>query len=637
MAAMSRVRVDGGGETDADALWQRISGRIDLRLQLVEQVAVTLLDRALVDDEAQEAAAESAVLAQWLGVLQLSGAATLSRQLSSLLHEDELDAAAGLQIASLVDDLRAVLHAAAVEMSTRSSRSASVRMLGASGVEIDSLMWLLARRGLQVSSHGALDGTLDGVAAVVMMSQPSPTMTYTTLALAKERAPDVERVVIHADEPIDVQCRLARVSDLMVPVSMPPDGIAEEVQRLVLGSSTEPDVVTVLGGARLTETLELYGMTCRSIGTVKEAVDSLDAGSRTLVIGARTPGAMASGLVRLVRARPKLRDVVIAVTAFDDVHDRILRRSGVDIVISSHADPDAWAAHLKALRSRRRRQVDVSMSRDAKVLPWPRASVLLERALVVSRRLDRHAALAVIEVEPGDETEADDAPSDRLIDALATEFRLDDIVGRWDDERIVVLLRGASRRAAVARLAAALKRLELDGRAAAGVAEFPVDGSTLADLLDAGVAAIDRAREACGPRVVSTDWRADSERAVDIVLVEADRSLAGVLESLFERRGHRTHHLTSGKDVLTYLTGSDAAALPKLLILEMDAPGADGLMVLRGLRRSGVMGRLRVLVTCARVRDGELQEAYDLGALDVVEKPYSTVVLTQRVSRLLES
>lgn len=121
------------------------------------------------------------------------------------------------------------------------------------------------------------------------------------------------------------------------------------------------------------------------------------------------------------------------------------------------------------------------------------------------------------------------------------------------------------------------------------------------------------------------------------MLVESDHTLATVLEQLLAQLSLTCTHVSTGSEALRMYADIGAEPIPPLLVLELDAMGADGLMILRSLARNGVLSRTKVVVTCNRIRDGELKEAFELGAIDVIRKPFSAVVLSNRVQRILAS
>ena len=88
---------------------------------------------------------------------------------------------------------------------------------------------------------------------------------------------------------------------------------------------------------------------------------------------------------------------------------------------------------------------------------------------------------------------------------------------------------------------------------------------------------------------------------------------------------------------LDHLTGVSGKPYPRLVILELDLLGLDGLEFLRKVREAGTMGRFEVIVLSSRSREADLRQAFELGAQDYVTKPFSTPLLMHRIDRLLSS
>ena len=77
--------------------------------------------------------------------------------------------------------------------------------------------------------------------------------------------------------------------------------------------------------------------------------------------------------------------------------------------------------------------------------------------------------------------------------------------------------------------------------------------------------------------------------------------------------------------------------LPRVVILELDQRGVDGLQLLRQLRESGLMGRVKVIVLSGRSQESDLKRAFELGADDFVTKPFSAPLLLHRVQKAVGS
>jgi DNA-binding response OmpR family regulator len=121
----------------------------------------------------------------------------------------------------------------------------------------------------------------------------------------------------------------------------------------------------------------------------------------------------------------------------------------------------------------------------------------------------------------------------------------------------------------------------------------------------------------------------------DVVVVEDDPALAGVLIDSLETRGHRTRWIDDGQEAVAALAGASPQVSPDLVVLDVDLPGLDGLSVLRRLARDDVLSGTRVIMLTARSGEAEVLEALELGAFDHVAKPFSVPVLMQRIRRAL--
>lgn len=138
----------------------------------------------------------------------------------------------------------------------------------------------------------------------------------------------------------------------------------------------------------------------------------------------------------------------------------------------------------------------------------------------------------------------------------------------------------------------------------------------------AGSAAGSAAAPADGEGVRST---------VDVVLVEDDPSIVALLEHALDGRGLSVRHLGDGLQAATALAGDAPTVTGRVVLLDWDLPGIDGLRVLRAMGRNGTLEHSRVIMLTARAGEREVLEALEAGATDHVAKPFSLPVLLQRV------
>jgi DNA-binding response OmpR family regulator len=120
-------------------------------------------------------------------------------------------------------------------------------------------------------------------------------------------------------------------------------------------------------------------------------------------------------------------------------------------------------------------------------------------------------------------------------------------------------------------------------------------------------------------------------------MVDDDETLADLLLHAMETRGYRTYWFKDGQDAITMLGGPTPGLRARVILLDVDLPGLDGLSVLRRLAQDDVVRHTRVIMLTVRAAETEILTALELGAFDHVAKPFSLPVLIQRIRRALRT
>jgi len=113
---------------------------------------------------------------------------------------------------------------------------------------------------------------------------------------------------------------------------------------------------------------------------------------------------------------------------------------------------------------------------------------------------------------------------------------------------------------------------------------------------------------------------------VRILLVEDDRRVSAVMDSMLQRRGYEVEHAATA-------TAALEAAPCDLVLLDMNLPDGDGLDVCRALRaRNDQVG---IIAVTARGEERDRVTGLRVGADDYVVKPFSMAELEARIEALL--
>ena len=100
--------------------------------------------------------------------------------------------------------------------------------------------------------------------------------------------------------------------------------------------------------------------------------------------------------------------------------------------------------------------------------------------------------------------------------------------------------------------------------------------------------------------------------------------------------------LPSDYEVIQATDGATAlamaeATLPDLLLLDVNLPGMDGFEVLRRMKESETLRRMRVIMVTARLDEADIILGLETGADAYLTKPFSPLALLEKASELLGS
>ncbi len=115
----------------------------------------------------------------------------------------------------------------------------------------------------------------------------------------------------------------------------------------------------------------------------------------------------------------------------------------------------------------------------------------------------------------------------------------------------------------------------------------------------------------------------------DILVVEDNMEMAGLLCDFLKADGYNVEHYTNGDNALQHFEKSGA----KLVILDIMLPGLDGFGVCRKIRK---ISNTPIIIVSARTEKDDKLSGIILGADDYIEKPYDIDILLAKIKGIFQ-
>jgi DNA-binding response OmpR family regulator len=116
---------------------------------------------------------------------------------------------------------------------------------------------------------------------------------------------------------------------------------------------------------------------------------------------------------------------------------------------------------------------------------------------------------------------------------------------------------------------------------------------------------------------------------VDILLVEDNKELAGLMSTFLIRDGYSVYCAMSGEKAEEFMAYSNA----RLVILDIMLPGIDGFAVCSYIRKRG---DIPIIILSARIDKENKMNGFLLGADDYLEKPIDIDILSAKIKALFK-
>ncbi len=629
--------LDGGARSrtagSRSEIGERIRSWAEVSLGTIERYAHHLFDRDLTAEEAAGLVDAAENLAVLFGRLELPKIARLARDLATLFSGvGPWGVTTGVRVAATCDDLRALIDSAIAQHSAVGSSADVVLVLGDAIDAVDVVCWTTQTRGYSVIRAVHELPLLDRDPAAVIAVCPSRfTPAVASVLRAVTEQWDAPLLIVHDHADRSATQQLAAFATTVLPPESSPGDIAAELTRTIAAYRQEPRVFLCDRSLATAERFFANGFGVIHVADGDPLPDSLGPLPGVVVFGPSVGPEAVEATSRLVRATPGRRhDPIVWVTGTPQSGNRPwIDRLDVQTV---EAIDDALISRCAGRLRRLAADYSDVVKERTSILSWAATQVLIDRILVVAHRSGGHVAVASIRIH-------ESVPWQRIAvlkEALGTEFRRDDVLGLRGDRTIVVALDGVPGSVAGGRLASLLDRLDLDSAAVrVGVAHFPSDGRSAIELVTAADQAAALAVEHTGPAVVTTNWRPDADDVVDALVVDGDPVLGHLLVELMAESGLRAKQFNTGPDLLATLSQQGDSALPRLLLLDLDVPGIDGIALLRKLRTAGLIAQIKIVLMISRSSESDLRVALDIGVVDIIRKPFPATLLRHRLRLVL--
>ncbi len=660
-------------ETNATALakvWERFRDTTLARVGTLEMAVLDLLEGNLAEDARAAAEREAHKLAGSAGTFGFPRSSRIAKELEQRFSNSGLKPSDSVELSERVLALRKDLEG--VPETMQAATAAPAPNVERRLLLLSDDSWFASSLRIEAETRGfSMAIAPDIAAARVETRRERPTLAVVnipelegreaTLELIQELTSSIPSIpVIALSGAKDFQTRLEasrRGADVFLEKPVSPRRTFAEVistfERLsgpratILAVDDDPQIL--LGISALLEPARMKVVTTGDPLQLAETLD--DVQPDLLLLDIDMPFVSGIELCRALRQDPHwARLPILIVTARDDAAS--IQRSfsaGADDFIRKPIIPAELIMRVSSRLERARLNRELAEIDPATGISNQRkAGELLDRFLrLASRRRDSFclALLDASELESDERTADDDLRA--LGRTLIRSLRVEDIVGRWTDGKFVVGLFGTSKMDGAVRLRGILEQFAHERSAETGaetavvafkggIAQFPQDGTDLDSLVRAASTALIAASQSGAESVVTAGTVIDAAtRRVDVVVIDDDEALVGLLTHSLETQGLSYTAFLSGDRAVAALTARVPEVVARVILLDVDLPGMNGLDVMRLLARERVIANTKVVMLSARSGESDILSALQMGATDHITKPFSVPVLMQKLKAVL--
>jgi DNA-binding response OmpR family regulator len=118
---------------------------------------------------------------------------------------------------------------------------------------------------------------------------------------------------------------------------------------------------------------------------------------------------------------------------------------------------------------------------------------------------------------------------------------------------------------------------------------------------------------------------------VKIIYAEDQEAIARLVDFKLSKEGFEIILLNSGEKVVETIIEQK----PNLILLDMMLPIKDGMTILEELKNNDEVKNIPVIMLSIHGEEQKILNALKLGAVDYIQKPFSTAELTLRIHKAL--
>ena len=120
-------------------------------------------------------------------------------------------------------------------------------------------------------------------------------------------------------------------------------------------------------------------------------------------------------------------------------------------------------------------------------------------------------------------------------------------------------------------------------------------------------------------------------KKANILIIEDHEAVRLLLSFTFRKQ----YNVVTKRDGIEGWAWLSVGNMPDLIMLDMQMPRLNGLEFLRQLRASGFFAEIPVLLVSGNDNAAENANAFDLGIVDFIRKPFNPVSLREKVTTIL--